>query len=46
MHEMEILDRQLMALQRSEEGFRNINGKIIDNINGRKDRLNALNARI
>jgi hypothetical protein len=46
MYEMEMLDRTLMSLQRTEEAYIDINNRIIDNVNKRKDRLNNINSRI
>ena len=43
MYEMEMLDRQLMSLQRTEEAYIDINDRIIENVNHRKERLNNLN---
>lgn len=43
---MELLDRALISLQRSEEAYVDINNRIIDKVNKRKDRLNNLNKRI
>ena len=46
MYEMELLDRALMSLQKTEEAYTDINNRIIDNVNKRKERLNNLNNRI
>ena len=46
MYEMELLDRALISLQRTEEAYVDINNRIIDNVNQRKDRLNRINGRI
>ena len=46
MYEMELLDRALMSLQKTEEAYTDINNRIIENVNGRKERLNNLNNRI
>lgn len=46
MHQMELLDRGLIAIQRTEDAFIDINNRIISNVNSRKDRLNTLNSRI
>ena len=46
MYEMELLDRALISLQRTEEAYVDINNRIIDNVNNRKDRLNNINGRI
>jgi len=43
MYQTEVLDRTLLALQRTEEAFLNVNNRIINNVNARKDRLNLLN---
>ncbi len=43
---MELLDRSLVSLQRTEEAYVDINNRIIDNVNKRKDRLNGINQRI
>ena len=43
MYEMEMLDRSLLSLQRTEEAYVDINNRLIDNVNKRKDRLNNLN---
>ncbi len=46
MYEMELLDRALMSLQRTEDAYIDINNRIIENVNVRKDRLNNINVRI
>lgn len=46
MYEMELLDRSLVSLQRTEEAYIDINNRIIENVNKRKDRLNGINQRI
>jgi hypothetical protein len=46
MYEMELLDRSLLSLQRTEEAYIDINNRIITNVNLRKERLNNLNKRI
>lgn len=46
MYEMELLDRALMSLQKTEEAYTDVNNRIIDNVNQRKDRLNNINNRI
>lgn len=46
MHEMELLDRALMSLQKTEEAYTDVNNRIIENVNQRKERLNNLNNRI
>jgi len=46
MHQMELLDRGLMAIQKTENAFIDINNRIITNVNQRKDRINNLNGRI
>ena len=46
MYEMELLDRSLMSLQRTEEAYTDVNNRIIASVNDRKDRLNNLNNRI
>lgn len=46
MYEMEMLDRSLMSLQRTEEAYIDINDRIIENVNRRKERLNNLNQRL
>ena len=43
---MELLDRALMSLQKTEEAYTDINNRIIENVNQRKERLNNLNNRI
>ena len=43
---MELLDRALMSLQKTEEAYTDVNNRIIDNVNQRKDRLNNINNRI
>ncbi len=43
---MEMLDRSLLSLQRTEEAYIDINNRIIHNVNERKDRLNDLNKRM
>lgn len=46
MYEMELLDRALMSLQKTEEAYTDVNNRIIENVNQRKERLNNLNNRI
>ena len=46
MYEMEMLDRGLLSLQRIEEAYVDVNNRIIENVNRRKDRLNNLNNRL
>mmetsp|Transcript_7268 Transcript_7268/g.6406 ORF Transcript_7268/g.6406 Transcript_7268/m.6406 type:complete len:151 (+) Transcript_7268:120-572(+) len=46
MYEMEMLDRSLLSLQRTEEAYTDINDRIIENVNIRKERLNDLNNRL
>jgi uncharacterized protein YoxC len=46
MYEMEMLDRSLLSLQRTEEAYIDINNRIIENVNNRKERLNNINKRI
>jgi len=46
MYEMEFLDRTLMSLQKTEEAYTDVNNRIIENVNSRKERLNNLNNRI
>lgn len=46
MYETELLDRALVSLQRTEDAYIDINNRIIDNVNLRKDRLNNLNKRM
>ena len=46
MYEMELLDRALISLQRTEEAYVDINNRIIENVNSRKERLNTINSRI
>jgi hypothetical protein len=46
MHQQELLDRALIAIQNTEDAFIDINNRIISSVNTRKDRLNTLNARI
>jgi len=46
MYEMELLDRAMISLQRTEEAYVDINNRIIENVNQRKDRLNTINGRI
>ena len=46
MHEMELLDRALIGIQKTENAFIDINNRIINNVNKRKDRINNLNGRI
>lgn len=43
---MEMLDRSLVSLQRTEEAYVDINNRIIDNVNLRKERLNIINKRM
>ena len=43
---MELLDRALMSVQRTEEAYVDINNRIIDNVNKRKERLNTINGRV
>jgi uncharacterized protein YoxC len=46
MYEMELLDRSLMSLQKTEEAYTDVNNRIIEAVNQRKERLNNLNTRI
>jgi len=46
MFETELLDRSLISLQKTEEAFVDVNNKVIDAINQRKNRLNNINTRI
>ena len=46
MHSMELLDRALIAIQKTEDSFIDINNRIISNVNERRNRLNGLNNRI
>lgn len=46
MYETELLDRSLLSLQRTEEACMDINNRIIENVNQRKERINELNKRI
>jgi uncharacterized protein YoxC len=46
MYEMELLDRSLMSLQKTEEAYTDVNNRIIENVNLRKEKLNNLNNRI
>ena len=46
MYEMELLDRSLISLQKTEEAYIDINNRIIENVNLRKERLNGINQRI
>ena len=46
MHQMELLDRALIGIQKTENAFIDINNRIINNVNSRKDRINSLNNRI
>lgn len=46
MYQVELLDRMLLSVQRTDEAFVDVNNRIITNINARKDRLNLINARI
>lgn len=46
MHQMELLDRTLISIQKTEDSFIDINNRIINAVNQRKDRLNTLNQRI
>ena len=46
MFESELLDRSLISLQKTEEAFVDVNNRIIDSINQRKNRLNGINSRI
>ena len=43
---MELLDRALVSLQRTEDAYMDINNRIIDNVNQRKARLNNINQRV
>ena len=43
---MELLDRMLISIQRTEDSFIDINNRVIASINQRKDRVNNLNQRI
>ena len=46
MFEMELLDRALVSLQKTEDAYVDINNRIIENVNQRKSRLNDINRRI
>jgi len=46
MYQVELLDRMLISVQKTEEAFIDVNNRIITNINARKDRLNLINSRI
>jgi len=46
MYEMELLDRALIGIQKTENAFIDINNRIINSVNTRKDRINNLNNRI
>ena len=46
MYQVEMLDRMLLSIQKTEEAFIDVNNRIITNINARKDRLNLINSRI
>lgn len=46
MYEMELLDRGLVSLQKTEEAYTDVNNRIIESVNRRKERLNNLNGRI
>ena len=46
MYQAELLDRMLLAIERTEDAYIDINNRIIANVNARKDRLNMINQRI
>jgi len=46
MYQVELLDRMLTSVQKTEDAFIDVNNRIIRNINARKDRLNLINSRI
>mmetsp|Transcript_19549 Transcript_19549/g.14255 ORF Transcript_19549/g.14255 Transcript_19549/m.14255 type:complete len:104 (-) Transcript_19549:1573-1884(-) len=46
MYEIEVLDRGLFSLHKLEEAYTDLNNRIIENVNLRKDRLNELNNRL
>ena len=46
MYNVELLDRMLTSVQKTEDAFIDVNNRIIRNINARKDRLNLINSRI
>jgi hypothetical protein len=46
MFSTEMIDRLLISIQRTEEAFIDVNNRIINNVNARKDRLNLINSRI
>lgn len=46
MYSVELLDRMLTSVQKTEDAFIDVNNRIIRNINARKDRLNLINSRI
>lgn len=46
MYEIEMLDRSLVSLQKTEDAYMEINNRIINSVNQRKIRLNDLNNRI
>lgn len=46
MYQVELLDRMLLSVNKTEDAFIDVNNRIITNINARKDRLNLINSRI
>jgi hypothetical protein len=46
MYSVEMIDRMLISITKTEEAFLDVNNRIIGNVNARKDRLNMINSRI
>jgi len=46
MHQIELLDRGLISMTKTENAFVDINNRIISGVNDRKNRLNDLNSRV
>ena len=43
MYQTEMLDRNLLSVQKTDEAFIDVNNRIINHVNARKDRLNLIN---
>jgi hypothetical protein len=46
MYQVELLDRMLTSIQKTDDAFIDVHNRIIRNVNARKDRLNLINNRM
>ena len=46
MYQVELLDRMLTSIQKTDDAFIDVHNRIIRNVNARKDRLNFINNRM